>query len=90
MLGDLYNDAVRRAKDLGLPTFSAYVVQLIRQDLAARGHLVIQEGTVIVARGGVAQTVGSGTAVFRESDDSASVPVCSQGMRAAAKKKKKG
>jgi len=42
---------------------------------------------VRVGRGGVAQTVGSGTAVFRESDDSTGVPVRAGRLRAAKKKK---
>ncbi len=39
----LYEPAVKRANALGLPTFSAYVVQLIRRDLADRGVLQIHE-----------------------------------------------
>ncbi len=42
---------------------------------------------VKVGRGGVAQTVGSGTAVFRESDDSTGVPTRHARVRAAKRKK---
>jgi len=36
-----------RAEALGFSTFSAYVVQLIRQDLAQRGELHLREEPVI-------------------------------------------
>ena len=39
----LADQAVERAKALGFPTFSAYVVQLIRQDLVNRGVITLQE-----------------------------------------------
>lgn len=39
----LADQAVARAKALGFSTFSAYVVQLIRQDLVNRGVMTLQE-----------------------------------------------
>lgn len=39
---DLAEEAQQRARKLGF-TFSAYVVQLIRKDLAHRGSIVVQE-----------------------------------------------
>lgn len=39
----LFEAAKERAQALGLSTFSAYVVQLIRADLAARGEMTLRE-----------------------------------------------
>ena len=39
---DLAEEAQQRARSLSL-TFSAYVVQLIRRDLVARGEMMIRE-----------------------------------------------
>lgn len=39
----LYRSAQDRAHKLGLPTFSAYIVQLIHRDLEERGELVMKE-----------------------------------------------
>ena len=36
-------DAEKRASSLGLRSFSAYVQQLIREDLARRGDMVLRE-----------------------------------------------
>ncbi len=43
MTEDLFDRAKERAESLGLTTFSAYVVQLIRADVAARGAFVLNE-----------------------------------------------
>jgi hypothetical protein len=43
MENDLFTRAKKRASDLGFPTFSAYMVQLLRADLIARGELNIRE-----------------------------------------------
>ena len=43
MENDLFQRAKKRAADLGFPTFSAYMVQLLRADLIARGELSIRE-----------------------------------------------
>ena len=43
MTEDLFDRAKERADSLGLTTFSAYVVQLIRADVAARGAFVLSE-----------------------------------------------
>jgi hypothetical protein len=43
---ELFESAKARAERLGLSTFSAYVVQLIRQDLMQRGQLNIRETPV--------------------------------------------
>ncbi len=40
---DLYDRAKKRAAALGFPTFSAYMVQLLRADLIRRGELSVQE-----------------------------------------------
>jgi hypothetical protein len=45
MENDLFKRAKKRAADLGFPTFSAYMVQLLRADLIARGELNIREET---------------------------------------------
>lgn len=37
----LFEAAKKRAEELGFPTFSAYAVQLLRNDLRARGDLSI-------------------------------------------------
>ena len=42
----LADRAKERAKALGFSTFSAYVVQLIREDLVSRGSLVMREEPV--------------------------------------------
>jgi hypothetical protein len=42
---DLYDRSTERARGLGMSTWSAYVVQLIRADLAARGCLTLNEDT---------------------------------------------
>jgi len=39
----MHEDAKARAQRLGFPTFSAYICQLIRKDLAASGALTIEE-----------------------------------------------
>lgn len=39
----MFDDAKARAHALGFPTFSAYVVQLLREDLRSRGSLVLRE-----------------------------------------------
>ena len=42
----MFEDAKARAKRLGFPTFSSYVTQLIRSDLASGGSgMVIEETT---------------------------------------------
>lgn len=43
MTEDLFERAKERAESLGMTTFSAYVVQLIRADVAARGNFVLSE-----------------------------------------------
>lgn len=43
MTEDLFERAKERAESLGMTTFSAYVVQLIRADVAARGSFVLSE-----------------------------------------------
>lgn len=40
---ELYDRAKKRAVALGFPTFSAYMVQLLRADLIKRGELTLQE-----------------------------------------------
>ena len=45
MTEDLFERAKERAESLGMTTFSAYVVQLIRADVAARGSFVLSEVT---------------------------------------------
>lgn len=37
----LFEAAKKRAEELGFPTFSAYAVQLLRNDLRARGDMSI-------------------------------------------------
>lgn len=39
----MFEEAKERAHALGFPTFSAYVVQLLREDLRKRGVITIQE-----------------------------------------------
>jgi hypothetical protein len=43
MESELFEKAKARAQSLGFPTFSSYVVQLIRADLIERGELHIRE-----------------------------------------------
>jgi hypothetical protein len=43
MTEELFGRAKERAESLGMTTFSAYVVQLIRADVAARGAFVLSE-----------------------------------------------
>lgn len=43
ILDELYERSRTRAKSLGFTTWSAYVVQLIRADLATRGGLSVAE-----------------------------------------------
>lgn len=44
----LFERAKKRAERLGMSTFSAYVVQLIRKDLAERGALSIRESSSLL------------------------------------------
>lgn len=46
MESELFERAKKRAKDLGFSTFSAYMTQLLRADLIARGELSIKEDQV--------------------------------------------
>ena len=39
----LHEESLKRAHALGFSTFSAYVVQLIRADLAQRGEMTLRE-----------------------------------------------
>ena len=39
----MFDEAKSRATALGFPTFSAYVVQLLRDDLRRRGSMTLQE-----------------------------------------------
>ena len=43
MTPELFDRAKKRSEALGLPSFSAYMVQLLRADLIARGELSIAE-----------------------------------------------
>ncbi len=45
MESELFEKAKERSQNLGFPTFSSYVVQLIRADLMKRGELQIRENT---------------------------------------------
>ena len=45
ILDELYERSRARAKSLGFTTWSAYVVQLIRADLAAGGGISVREDT---------------------------------------------
>jgi len=49
MESELFERAKKRAKDLGFSTFSAYMTQLLRADLIARGELSIKEDQVPTA-----------------------------------------
>lgn len=40
---DLFQRAKKRSKELGFPTFSAYMVQLLRADLIRRGDMTLME-----------------------------------------------
>lgn len=40
---ELFERAKKRARALGFPTFSAYMTQLLRADLIARGELTVKE-----------------------------------------------
>lgn len=39
----MFDEAKARAHSLGFSTFSAYIVQLVRQDLRERGAVIVHE-----------------------------------------------